>query len=72
VSKPYVSYYDRHRAETPSKPRRQGNLSVFWIVWCCFWAIFWLIVSPLTLGVSLFFSVGSLIAILVPIGRGRG
>lgn len=36
-----------------------SNVRIFWITWCCFWALDWLMVPV------------SLLAILLPVGRPR-
>lgn len=45
-----------------------SNLRIFWVAWCSFWALFWLLIGFFTiigwLGVPL-----SLSAILIPVGQ---
>ena len=53
----------------PARPR--GNLRVFWIIWCSFWALFWLLAGFATLGIGFVGVPFSLLAILIPVGTGR-
>jgi hypothetical protein len=42
----------------------------FWIAWCCFWALAWLLAGFFTLFLAWVFVPFSLLAILLPVGRG--
>lgn len=44
-----------------------SGLRVFWIIWCCFWAAFWMFSGFVTL-IGFFGVPLSLLAILIPIG----
>ncbi len=46
------------------------NLRIFWIIWCCFWGLGWLLVGFFFFPLWLFVPF-SLLAILLPIGRSR-
>lgn len=45
-----------------------NNARVFWIAWCCVWALFWLIIGFFTFGLGWFGTGLSLLAILIPVG----
>jgi hypothetical protein len=47
-----------------------SNTRIFWIIWCCFWALGWLLIGFFLIVTWLFVPV-SLLAILIPIGRTR-
>jgi hypothetical protein len=53
----------------PGRARRSG-LRVFWIIWCCFWALIWLAIGLVGIFELLLVPL-SLLAILIPVGRNR-
>jgi hypothetical protein len=48
-----------------------GNVRVFWLAWCCGWALFWLLCGFLFLPCWLLVPV-SLCALLLPVGAPSG
>jgi hypothetical protein len=50
-------------------PQAASTLRVFWIIWCCFWALGWLLVGFLTFFLGWLMVPVSLLAILLPVGK---
>jgi hypothetical protein len=46
-----------------------SNTRIFWIAWCCMWALGWLLLGFFTI-ITWLFVPFSLLAILIPIGKG--
>lgn len=45
-------------------------MRTFWIIWCCFWAAFWMLLGFFTI-VTWILVPFSLLAILLPVGQPR-
>lgn len=45
-----------------------SNVRVFWIIWCCAWALGWACFGWILFGVGLLLAPISLLAILIPVG----
>jgi hypothetical protein len=51
------------------QPQGVSTLRIFWIIWCCFWALGWLLTGFLTFGFGWLMVPISLLAIFLPIGK---
>lgn len=49
-----------------------NNLRTFWIIWCCFWALFWFFAGWFSFGLAWLGIPVSLLCILIPIGHQPG
>lgn len=49
-----------------------STVRVFWIIWCCFWALGWMLVGLFTFLLGWLMVPVSLLAILLPVGNTRG
>jgi hypothetical protein len=54
----------------PRESRMQSNVRIFWIIWCAFWALFWLLAGFFTFAFGWILVPLSLFAILIPVGQG--
>lgn len=50
-------------------PQAMSTLRLFWIIWCCFWALGWLLIGFLTFFLGWLMVPLSLLAILLPVGK---
>lgn len=55
----------------PQPSQSMSTLRLFWIIWCCFWALGWLLIGFLTFLLGWLMVPVSLLAILLPIGKSR-
>ena len=53
------------------QPQAMSTLRIFWIIWCCFWALGWLLIGFFTFLLGWLMVPVSLLAILIPVGRAR-
>ncbi|MDA8185197.1 MAG: hypothetical protein M0035_12385 [Actinomycetota bacterium] len=51
------------------EPQGPSTLRIFWIIWCCFWALGWLLVGFFTFLLGWVMVPISLLAIFIPIGK---
>jgi hypothetical protein len=51
--------------------RNMTATRLIWILWCLAWAAFWTFAAVGTFGITLVFTIASLLMILVPIGKPR-
>jgi hypothetical protein len=51
------------------QPQGVGTVRIFWIIWCCFWALGWLLIGFFTFLFGWLMVPLALLAILLPVGK---